>query len=122
MKRGQTLVIFLVFIVMSITVISAAVAILVTNTIGSSRTEQSRMAYTIAEGGMENALMRLLRNPAYLGEILPVGSGQATITLTPTDPIIVTSVGVQGSFSRKIQTTVSFADDGSMQVSAWQEI
>lgn len=120
MKRGQTLVIFLVFIVIAMTVISAAVAIIVTNTIGSSHTEQSRMSYMIAESGMENALIRLLRDPSYQGEILPVGSGQSTITLTGTDPIIVTSVGSQGDFSRRIVVSVRFVQ-GVMQVGTWRE-
>ena len=120
MKRGQTLVIFLVYIVIAMTVISVAVAILVTNTIGSSHAEQSRMAYVIAESGMENALIRLLRNPAYPGEILPVGSGQSTITLAGTDPIVVTSEGSQGDFSRRIQVSVRFVQ-GVMQVETWRE-
>jgi DUF971 family protein len=121
MKKGQTLVIFLVFMVMAVTITSAAAAIVMTNSIGASSFEQSQIAYNVAESGIENGILRVLRNPAYTGEILSVGEGQATISVTGTNSVIITSLGRFGNYSRRLQVTAGY-NGGLLQINTWQEI
>jgi hypothetical protein len=121
MKPGQTLVVLMIFMTMAITVTSMAVVLIINNTQAASRIEQGLIAYNIAESGMENALMRLLRNPSYTGETLTINSGTATITVTGSDPMTVLSIGRWNNFTRRIQTTASYVD-GIMSVSSWGEV
>jgi hypothetical protein len=121
MKPGQTLVVLMIFMTMAITVTSMAVVLIINNTQAASRIEQGLIAYNIAESGMENALMRLLRNPSYTGETLTINSGTATITVTGSDPMTVLSIGRWNNFTRRIQATASYVD-GIMSVSSWGEV
>jgi hypothetical protein len=114
--RGQALITLLFFTAIGITVISAAVAMTLVNSLSVSKQQQGEVAYEIAQSGLDNGLIRLLRSPnTYTGETLPVGSGSATITAsgsgTSGDPYIVTSTGTIGLFIRKVQATVTYEND-----------
>ncbi len=121
MKSGQTLVFLLVFVAMAVTVTSAAVVLMINNSQSSATFEQGLVAYDIAEGGAENAVLRLLRDPTYTGETLTIGTGQATITVTGTGPYTIVSKGVSGNFLRQVQVTVNYVS-GILTASSWQEI
>jgi len=121
MKRGQTLVILLVFITVSIIIASAAATLNIVNSTAVSKVEIAESAYNIAESGLENALLRLLRDTSYPGETLTVDAGTATITVTGTNPYTVTSRGEIEGFIRVIQAVVTFST-GVMTINSWQEI
>jgi len=59
MRRGQTLVLLLVFMAMAITITTAAVMVTVVNSQMGSKWEQGEAALAVAESGAENALIRL---------------------------------------------------------------
>jgi|SRR3989344_1583828 len=121
LRSGQALVILLVFSAITLTIIAAATTVNIINSSASSWVEQGEVAYNVAESGIENALIRLLRDPAYTGETLTVGDGTATITVSGTDPVYtVTSTGVIGSFNRRIRAVAQFTG-GVMSVTSWTE-
>lgn len=121
MQKGQTLITLIIFMVMSITIVSASVAVLFINTSSTRTIGNGVEAYYIAEGGAENAILRLLRNPNYTGESLQVGLGTATITVTGTDPKTIVSIGRIGNFTRQIQVTAGYTNN-VLTVSSWKEI
>lgn len=106
---------------MSVTIVSAAVAVLFINTSSTSTIGSGIEAYYVAEGGAENAILRLLRNPNYTGETLQVGQGTTTITVTGTDPKTITTVGKIGNFTRQIQVIAGYTDN-ILTVTSWKEI
>ncbi|CAN5209201.1 hypothetical protein BH09PAT2_BH09PAT2_05200 [soil metagenome] len=116
-QSGQTLVTLLVFIVVATAVTSTAVAVLINTTRSSSIIAQSITASHIADSGAENALLRLLRDPNYIGETLTVGSGIATITVTGTTAKTITSIGKIGNFQKTVQVVVTY--NNNMTVSSW---
>lgn len=121
MKKGQALVMLLVFMVVAITITSAAVVIVVLNSQTASRAEQSLAAYQLAEGAVENALIRLLRDPAYTGETLTIPQGGTTIvTVTGTNPKTIVSSAAVGDFLRRIRV-VANDNAGVLVVTAWTE-
>ena len=120
MKRGQTLAILLVFMAVAITVATTAAMILMGAQKSTSSLEVSSDAYLVAEGGMEDALMRLLRDPNFAGETLTVGDGIATISATGQGATLI-STGQVGNYRRTIQVTTSFAGN-VLSVTSWQEI
>lgn len=120
-SKGQTLVILLIFIVIATTITSAAVVLIFNSSTNASKLDQSTQAYYVAESGVENGLMQLLRNPSYSGEVMSIANGAATILVSGTNPTVVTSTGQLGNFTRKIQVNMSNVS-GVWSVSSWKEI
>lgn len=124
MKQGQTLIILLVFMIIAITVTSSSVALTIANSRSSDDFSQSLIAHQIAESAMENALIRLLRNPNYVGESLDIGGGIADITVTGTTTKTITTTAklpkLSPKFIRKIQVIAT--DNGSLTINTWKEI
>src|SRR5690348_10136814 len=80
-NAGQALVTLLFFMVMGVTITSAAVVILLANISASSKVEQGTTAYYIAESGAEEGMLQVLRNPLYAGsETISVDGGMATMS------------------------------------------
>lgn len=105
----------------AVTVTSAAVVMMIVGSTAASKYEQGQTAYAAAESGAENALLRLLRDPNYVGETLTIGSATATITITGTDPKTVTSTGVSGGFTRQIQVVAGYTNS-ILTVTSWSEV
>ena len=124
MKSGQTLVFLLVFMAMAITVTTAAVLVIISNSQAASKLEQSLSAYAVAESGAEEALLSLLRKTTYAStgsEALTVGEGVATITVAGTNPKTILSQGVYNNFFRQVQVTAGYSG-GILSVTSWQEV
>lgn len=121
LNTGSMLISLMIFVVVSLTIVSAAVLLVVDNTVTVSNQQIGTTAYSVAESGVENALLRLLRNPSYTGEVISVGDGQAAVTVTGTSPLVITSVGTVGSFERTLQVTATRVN-GVLTVTDWNEM
>ena len=119
--RGQALITLLFFVLISLTITSAAIIIIIINSITAGKFQEGVLAHAAAESGMENALLRVLRDPDYAGETIAVGSSTVTITVVGANPKTVTSVGQNGNFERTIQAELSYSS-GFYTVSNWKEI
>lgn len=120
-KKGQTLVTLLIFMVIGITITTAAVMMAITNSQNVTKFQEGMIAFQIAESGAENAVIRLLRDPNYTGETLTVGTGTAVITVTGTTTKTITSSGTNGSYLRKIQIVVGYVNN-ILTITSWQEV
>lgn len=120
---GQTLVILLVFMAVATIITSASIIMNIVNSVSTSQLSQGSNAFDIAESGAENGLLRLLRDPNYQGEILPVGSGITTVSVTgfggPAP--VLTSVGTIFGFSRVIQVKTSYTNN-VLTILSWKEL
>jgi hypothetical protein len=114
-EKGQALITLLFFTVMGVTITSAAVVMILVNSLSGTKQQQGMIAYEVAQSGADNALIRLLRNPSYTGETLTVGTGQTVITVSGTgtsgDPYIILSKAQQGVFTREIQVTATYQNN-----------
>lgn len=119
--KGEVLVTLLMFVLVAMTVITSVITTVMSNTRSTSTIQQGTSTYYIAEAGVENALMQLLRNPDYTGETLEVDGGTAVVTVTGTTEKIITSQGQLNNLVKKIQVNVSYTDN-QMSVTNWQEI
>jgi hypothetical protein len=122
MKKGETLVTLLVFMVVAITVTTSAAMIILSSSLNAAKFQEGQDASYIAESGIEDALLRLLRDPSFSGETLTVGSGTATVTVSGTTTKIITSVGKINSFTRKIQVTAGSTGGSLVITPPWQEV
>jgi hypothetical protein len=111
-QKGQALITLLFFAVVSISIFTAAVFMILVNSLSGSNQQQGKIAYDIAQSGAENGILRLLRDPTYTGETLPIGNGSAKITVTGTgtssNPYIIVSKGSNGIFVREVQVTATY--------------
>ena len=120
-QSGQALVALLVFTVVSITIASAAIAIVLINS-GSARTlEQGNLTKSLAENGVENALLRLLRSPSYSGETLTQDDGNAIVEVTGSSVKTITSTASSLGFIRKIEVVVDTANY-QLNILSWKQI
>lgn len=120
-ERGQALVVLVCFGVIAATIIASTVLISIATNSASGKTQGGTVAYDIAESGVENALLRLLRDPSYTGETLVVGSGSAVITVTGTNPKTIVSQGIQGIHRRTLEAIASDSG-GVLSVTSWREL
>lgn len=106
------------FIVVALTVITTTITTVISNTRAVSIEEQAVDAYYVAEAGIENALIRLLRDPNYSGETLDIGDSSAIVTIAGST---ITSTGNVNNLTKKIQVEVSY-NDNQMTIISWKEI
>lgn len=120
-NRGHALVVLLFFMILAITVITASVALMIASSSSTTLFVSGNSAKTIAESGIENALVRLLRNPNYNGEVLTVNSGRARITVSGDETKTIISEGVLDDSVKKIEVTATFGNN-MYSISSWKEI
>lgn len=119
-RSGQGLVLLIVFVAMALTVISSAVTSNVINGISATKSQEGEIAIQVAESGIENAMLRLLRDSEYTGETLAVGADTATITVTGTNPKTIRSIGNVGEFRRTLIVTV-LETNGELNITSWTQ-
>ncbi len=120
-RRGQALISLLVFTAIATTVTAGAVAVTIINSQATTKYTQGETVYRIAEAGIENAILRLIRDRTYIGETLDLAGGTATITLSGTTTVTITSEGKLGDNVRKIQVVGDLVNNQFTQTS-WNEI
>jgi hypothetical protein len=122
-QSGQALITILFIAVIGITIITAAAIFMFENLRASSITEQGTYAYYVAESGIEEGILRLLRNPNYtgtpVGQPLPVGGGSVIISTTSDGKI--TAIGTYNSTVRKIQIQTVY-NNGMLTIQSWKEV
>ncbi len=111
----------LVFMVLAITVTTAAVGMVVVNSLAASRLEQSDAASVAAESGAEDALVRLLRDTTYSGGTLTVGEGSVTVTVGGQNPKTILATGTVGNFRKSVEVSATITDT-VVSVVSWQEV
>lgn len=121
LQKGQALLTLLFFVVIAISVITAAVFVLAENSLSTSKSQEGSVAYYAAESGVENAILQLERNPGYTGEIVQVDTATVTVTVTQGSSITILSVAKEGNSIRKIQVQAVFTNN-MISVSSWKEV
>lgn len=116
-QTGMTLIYVLVFMVITIVVLSASVIVGVISSQSTLKFDLGNQALSVAESGAENALIRMLRDLNYSGETLSVGDGSAAISVSSG---VVTSVGKVNNFSRTVVVITSY-NNSVLSILSWRE-
>ncbi len=121
-NNGQALITLLFYVMIILIITTGAVMLIATNSLSATKLQEGVLAYSIAEGGAENAVLRVLRDPNYTGESnLIVGDGTADIVVTPGNPVTIISTGTLNRFKRKIQVNMT-RTSGYYSIVSWREI
>ena len=124
MKKGQVLITLIIFVAISMIIISATVTMIAVNSEAASVNQQSLLIKQAAENGIENALLRLLRDPSYSGETLPASiSGYNTVVTVTGDELnkTIISTTTTDNYQRKIKVKINY-NDSIMIVTFWQDV
>lgn len=123
-QSGQALISILFITIIGMTIISSAAFLVYGNTQSVSITEQGSYAYYVAESGVEEGLLRLVRNPYYsgtpIGQSFIVGLGSAVIEVDTASGLI-TSTGTYNNTTRKIQAQTVY-NNGIRTITSWKEV
>lgn len=117
-QKGQAVVTLLFFMVMSVTITTAAVLIVLANAVSASTNEQGATAYYAAESGAEEGVLRLLRNPFYTGETMPVENGSVVISVS-SGTIIATGSAYNAQRTIQVKTVYN---NRVLSVTSWNEL
>lgn len=121
-QSGMALVTVLIFTAVAVIVITLGISLVVIQADSAIAYSSGQETMIMAESAMENALIRLLRNPNYPGETLTFENGTATITVSGTNPNKLVDVTADGPSSVRKLRVVFSDENGILQVGSWQEI
>ena len=124
-ESGQALVMLLFFIMIGITITTAAIFIIAVNSLSATNVNEGEIAKAMAETGAEKALLSVLRGnyvkEGTTQENVPLTGGEANITITSTNgTATIDSEGTAGNYIKKVRVTVT--KDGMMEVTSWKEV
>lgn len=120
-QAGQALVTFLLLILISLTITSAASVVSIVNSQSGEKLEQGTVTAEVAESGAENAILRLLRDPSYTGETITIGTATVVITVSGSSTKTINVVATNGNFKRQIQIICSYTNN-VLTVTSWKEV
>jgi len=121
--QGQAMVTVLFICIIGVSIMTGAMYG-VYNAIGlSSESELGLLARSSAETGIENALIRYIRDPSYTGETMQLDDDRSVIiTAGGTPKTTITATGSVGSVTRRIQAIVYYNNDGVFTIESWSDI
>lgn len=119
-ESGQTLVALLFFVLVGLIITVAATIIMATNSITAQKLSQGEITRQLAESGVENALIQLLRDKNYTGETLISGNDTILVTVTGSITKTIDSTATSGDFVRRIEVQADY--DGVLIPGTWREI
>lgn len=119
-SSGHILITLLIVMVVGTIISASAVSWAIDNTLGNSQTQQGLAVLMAAESGIENAMLALLRDPNYTGEVFTVGGATTTITVSGNGEKTIISQSAKDNFSRKLEVTVIFTDN-ALTITSWKE-
>ncbi|MCL4338331.1 hypothetical protein M1271_01430 [Patescibacteria group bacterium] len=120
-SQGQALVTLLFFVIVAITVTSAATVIILVNSLSTEKTQQSTINSVAAESGIENAILQLLRDPTYTGSTMSVGDNSVQTTVSGSNIYTITATASAGNIRRAAQAQVQNSNN-VLSVLSWKEI
>ncbi len=121
LRSGQVGILLTLIIFLLISITTTAVAIALSSSQSLTTTELSEQALASAQAGLDNAVLRLLRDPSYSGEAnLSIGQGSVTIIVSAATPQLVTSSAVVGGIVRRVRASVT-TSAGQLVVGDYEE-
>lgn len=120
-NQGQALIPVL-FIMATVLILGAAVLNLsIGGLLLSSSFQEGEATLMATEGALENGLLRILRNPSYLGESLQVEDFSCIISTSGQSPILMRASCDSGHAIRQLEAEINFIA-GEMIVENIKEI
>ena len=117
-EAGQTLVSLLVFSVVALAVTTTAISVTINTSQATQAVENRVYIQHAAQSGIENALLRLLRDPTYGGETITIDDVTIVTTIVGSDPYTITATADNTRFSHTEEAVVTYTNN-ILTISSW---
>ena len=122
-KKGQVLVMLVVFISIMTAITAMAVNLVINTSSSASKFENSVVLLQAAESGAEIALIKLLRNPvSYNGETFTINDASVTVNITGSSTKTLISTAQWLTLTKSVQLVINEPVDSPMTVTSWTTI
>ncbi len=120
-QEGQTLVLLLVFVMMAIAITTAATFIIATNSKSATNVTLGLATRQMAEAGVENALLSLVRDPDFKGETFSLDMGTVTSSVSGTTIMNIISAATNGDYVKRVEVKATYSNNVLTPVS-WKDL
>lgn len=121
-RRGYVGILLSIIVLILTIITTASVAIGISSLKGTTLLGSSEAVLSLAESGVDNAILRLLRDPSYVGETdLRIGSGNVTIEVSGAETYTILSTATQYQVVRTLRVTLTKVAN-SLTITNWEEI
>lgn len=122
--KGQALIGVLAVIAISTVLVSSLMTNSLISANSSLKLRQSNQMINNTDSYMQNAIIRLIRDPNYIGETLTLDNGRVIIEVTGNNPksILVKSINTQNDILSRLTLQVNIDNYGVITVSGWKEL
>ncbi len=123
-QSGQALLMLIFFILVGMTVATAATFIVASNSEAATSLSEGIIAKEMADSGIESAMVGILRNNnSYTGETInTLNGGTVVVTVAGTTTKTIDSVATNGKFIKKVEVTVGYSNNVLGVPTSWKEI
>lgn len=123
-NNGQALIGVLAIMTISMLLVVSLITNSLINSENSFKIRQSKDIIFQAESMLHNSILRLERDPSYLGETLTLSYGQVIIEVTGDNPkyVLAKSISSGEIILHKLQVRVNIDDNGTILVDDWREV
>ncbi len=118
-QSGQSLVLLLFFVLMAMTFAVSAILMMVIGSGSVSTLENGIEIRQVADSGVENALLKLVRDPGYTGETYLDGLVNVEIAITGGAAKTIMVTATQGDFTRRVTVLADY--DHVLGLASWKE-
>lgn len=118
LEEGQTLVSLLVFSVVALAVTTTAISVTINTSQATQAVENRVYVQHAAQSGIENTLLRLLRDPTYGGETITIDDVIVETSIVGSDPYIITATADNTRFSHTEEAVVTYTNN-ILTISSW---
>ena len=120
-SKGQAVITVIFIAVIGMFIATGAIFTVANALESSSSEEMGAAAFQAAESGIENSVLRLMRDPTYTGETMNIDErSSAVISVTTGSGVSIQSIGTVGVVSRKIVASAHY-DNLVLIVDSWGE-
>ncbi len=117
-EAGQTLVSLLVFSVVALAVTTTAISVTINTSQATQAVENRVYIQHAAQSGIENALLRMLRDPTYGGESITIDDVTVVTNVVGSDPYTITATADNTRFSHTEEAVVTYTNN-IVTISSW---
>lgn len=120
-QKGYVLTSLLIFIVVIVLISTTSILVSISSMRGQTHFDSGRQALMAADSGIENAILRLLRDPDYNGETLEIDGTTVEILVEINNQFIITAVADSGAHEKTVRVTLDRVD-GVLQIISWKTL
>ena len=118
---GNILVVVLVIMVVGITIATMSLALVISTTQSLGGAMEGERLRAAVEGGVENAILNILRNPGYSGEDMTIDGLPVAVEVTTGVQTTIVATASNGAHRQRYQVVLERVA-GVLTVVSWQQI